>query len=408
MSFNLGNERIQDTYQQLVQISGSVLLNGLGTPIPTISNISVVSASYALTASFALNGGGSVDTSSLVSNTTFNAYTSSNNSIVNGLVAATSSYARTGVNNSFTGTQNFVNISVSGTASIAHVETVTGSAVIIGEEFIILNAATPTARYAGIKIYDTGSVSATASIEWDGVQDTWILMEETGNTSNIITGPTGSRGSETFTTKNRLQKGLGYNYIGDSTISDDGTTVTIGANLNLGSYTTSVSSGSSTGSLIDNIHPIIASSSAQIKHIVTLTQEQYFSVSGSGNANDDTFYIISDAGDNVYPGNLQVSGQIYTPTFAGSVVSSTSSVNFDNGNFATLNLTVPTFIANPSNLQSGTTYTIIIDSGSLVSNYGSAFKFAGGTQPTLSNGIDILTMVSDGTSLYATALADFQ
>jgi hypothetical protein len=408
MSFNLGNERIQDTYQQLVQISGSVLLNGLGTPIPTISNISVVSASYALTASFALNGGGSVDTSSLVSNTTFNAYTSSNNSIVNGLVAATSSYARTGVNNSFSGTQNFVNISVSGTASIAHVETVTGSAVIIGEEFIILNAATPTARYAGIKIYDTGSVSATASLEWDGVQDTWILMEESGDTAVILTGMTGSRGSEAFPTLNTIQKGGGFNQLTDSNITDDGTTVTIGANLNLGSYTTSVSSGSSTGSLIDNIHPIIASSSAQIKHIVTLTQEQYFSVSGSGNANDDTFYIISDAGDNVYPGNLQVSGQIYTPTFAGSVVSSTSSVNFDNGNFATLNLTVPTFIANPSNLQSGTTYTIIIDSGSLVSNYGSAFKFAGGTQPTLSNGIDILTMVSDGTSLYATALADFQ
>jgi hypothetical protein len=257
-------------------------------------------------------------------------------------------------------------------------------------------------------VYDTGSVPATASIEWDGLTDNWIIQEETGNTAVIITGVTASRGSEVLPTVNRLQKGVGHHSIGDSTISDDGITVTIGANLNLGSYTTSVSSGSSTGSLIDNIHPAVASSSAQIKHIVTLTQDQYFAISGSGNANDDTFYIISDAGDNVYPGNLQVSGQIYTPTFAGSVVSSTSSVNFDNGNFATLNLTVPTFIANPSNLQSGTTYTIIIDSGSLVSNYGSAFKFAGGTQPTLSNGIDILTMVSDGTSLYATALADFQ
>jgi hypothetical protein len=106
--------------------------------------------------------------------------------------------------------------------------------------------------------------------------------------------------------------------------------------------------------------------------------------------------------------SLTIRGQINTPVFAGSVVSSTSSVDFDNGNFATLSLTVPTFIANPSNLKSGTTYTIIVNSGSLVTNYGSSYKFVGGTQPALSNGVNILTMVSDGTSLYTTGLADFQ
>ena len=106
-------------------------------------------------------------------------------------------------------------------------------------------------------------------------------------------------------------------------------------------------------------------------------------------------------------GNVEVAGQLFSPTFAGSIASSTSSIDFDNGNFATLNLTAATFLANPTNLKSGTTYTIILDSGSLISNHGSAWKFAGGTTPTYSNGTDVLTCVSDGSSLYATALTNF-
>jgi hypothetical protein len=65
-------------------------------------------------------------------------------------------------------------------------------------------------------------------------------------------------------------------------------------------------------------------------------------------------------------------------------------------------------LANPSNLKSGTTYTIIISSGSLISGHGTAWKFSGGTAPTYTNGTDVLTCVSDGTNLYATALTDFQ
>ena len=53
MAFNLANERIQDPYEQLVQISGSTLLNGIGTAIPAITNINSVSSSYAITASYA-------------------------------------------------------------------------------------------------------------------------------------------------------------------------------------------------------------------------------------------------------------------------------------------------------------------------------------------------------------------
>ncbi len=166
-------------------------------------------------------------------------------------------------------------------------------------------------------------------------------------------------------------------------------------------------SGSQTGSLIDNIHPAIASSSAQINHIVTITQDQYTAMSGSGDAKDDTIYVVSDAGDYIHNGNLGISGQLYSPFSTSTVASSTSSIDFNEGNFSNLSLTSATYIDNPSNLKSGTTYTLVITSGSLISNFNTAWKFAGGTQPTFSNGTDVLTAVSDGTNLYATALADF-
>ena len=183
--------------------------------------------------------------------------------------------------------------------------------------------------------------------------------------------------------------------------------ITFGATANFANNATAVVSGSSTGSLVDNLHPTIASSSAQIKHIVTLDQNQYTSLSGSGNVYDDTFYIIKDGGTNVWYGNLEVGGQVYSPAFAGGIASSTSSIDFDNGNFATLNCASSTFLANPSNLKSGTTYTLIVTNGANISGYGTVWKFAGGTEPTLSAGTDVITCVSDGTSLYATGLADF-
>ena len=178
MGFDLTNERIQDTYQQLVQVSGSTLVNGTGSAIP----FTVPTASYAITASFALNAG-DIDTGSLVTNATFNAYTSSNDTAVEGkletstfnsytsstdtkidnLTAATSSYLTELPNgvisssaqveyDSITGvpsgivsssTQTIANIaggtiapdtinvstlSVSGTASVAYLESITGSA----------------------------------------------------------------------------------------------------------------------------------------------------------------------------------------------------------------------------------------------------------------------------------------
>ncbi len=124
--------------------------------------------------------------------------------------------------NTFTGTQNFDNIAVSGTGSFGYLQSITGSAKIIGDAFIVLNADTPTQRYAGIKIEDTGSAS-TASFEWDGDNDKWITVDEGGNSSNILVGPEGTKGSEGTFFTNVLPKSLdGTGKLVNSTILDNG------------------------------------------------------------------------------------------------------------------------------------------------------------------------------------------
>ena len=254
--------------------------------------MSVLSSSFATTASFALNAP-KIDTGSFATTSSFNAYTSSNDTKVNALTAATSSYvtnsqtssmsvasASNAVNaqtSSLAFLAQFANIAtaattasfastiasglnitasnilvtndlvVNGTASFGYTKTTSGSAVMIGDEFIILNADTPVAPFAGIKVYDTGS-NSTASFEWNGNGDYWIAVEETGQSSAFLTGASGSKGSEVFPSLNRLTKGTGNNTIIDSSITDNGSTVSINSNtLVTGSLT--VTAGI-TGSLL--------------------------------------------------------------------------------------------------------------------------------------------------------------
>jgi hypothetical protein len=200
-------------------------------------------------------------------------------------------------------------------ASIGSLRTVTGSAVIIGDEFIILNADTPTARYAGIKVYDSGSgTPVTASLEWDGLSDNWVLVEESGNSGVLLTGPTGSKGSEVLPTVNTLQKGGGHHTLINSSISDDGTLVTIDANVSASGYvsaSTFIGDGSGltgvgafpftgsaeiTGSL-DVIGPITTGDGNS-----TATGLNSAVIGGSGNAVSNTDSVIIGGNNNTATG----------------------------------------------------------------------------------------------------------
>ena len=218
----------------------------------------VISASYAASASNAISASQAVS-SSYTNNATTASYavnaTSASyaTSASNSLFAQTASYSNTSTSASYAANATSAsfastiasglnitasnilvtnNLNVNGTASFSYVKTVTGSAVIIGDAFIILNADTPTAPFAGIQVYDTGSAS-TASLEWNGLGDYWIQVDEAGNSGAMLTGPTGSKGSEVFPSLYRLTKGTGNNTIIDSNISDDGTTVQINSETDI-------------------------------------------------------------------------------------------------------------------------------------------------------------------------------
>ena len=766
-NYNLTSQKIKDTYEQLVQVSGSALVDGTGSLVDTLDYVtnptftaytsstatstsasvadlqtqinaleagsgsadwdlitgkpaglvsgsaqlasdisgSFTSTSASLAADIATNKANIATNVSDISTNTGNISTNTGNistnttniatqtSRVDSLVSATSSYAVKNSDNVFTGTQTFDNITVNGTGSFAYIQSVTGSAKIIGDAFIQLNTDTPSQRYAGLQVIDSGSTADTASLIWDSQTNDWFYEYEGDDPTDhgvLLFGPEyGTKGSPTYLTNNTIPKGDGGHHLNDSNIVDDGTSVTVSTSLtasafqgdldgtatsasfaitasyalnaaggggletgnsgtdsiktaasltttaavangpqsiaignaakvsgtaslhislddsntfaagdqtinigkdinNTGGYSMAIGhnltntgtggnvligrsvttagdysigigegaqaqqggavaigqsarssgnsvaigsgaimgnsygfaggynaranndasiaiggdvnvssnqaiaigvdttidgssqgavalgqdadisnspkavtlgqgvkatgaaggiaigsgssvtaaaeinignrfkydgtstitldaslikvadSASATGSLIDNVHPAIASGSTAIQHIVTIDQTAYTTLSDSGNVYDDTLYIISNASaDTVIDGNLQVDGQIFSPMFAGTIASSTSSIDFDNGNFATLNCASSTFLANPTNLQGGTTYTLVVTNGANISGYGTAWKFAGGTEPTLSANTDVITAVCDGTSLYAAALADF-
>ena len=135
-------------------------------------------------------------------------------------------------NNTFAGTQTFDNINVNGTGSFAYVQTVTGSATIVGDAFIILNT-NDAQRYAGLLVEDSGSAvpqNYTASFFFDSATNDWNYEYTSGTTDYGVSlfGPTYStKGIPTYPTSNKLQKGNGNHHLTDSLLTDDGTNVSM-------------------------------------------------------------------------------------------------------------------------------------------------------------------------------------
>jgi hypothetical protein len=263
------------------------------------------SASYAATASYAENAGVSIDTGSLVTTSSFNAYTASINSFTSSINAFTASYNTGSFTGSFTG--NFIGTSswavsasqaisssyyqetdpvfvaksaslattgsntfignqiVTGSLVVTNNFTVLGSASIqyisestlnIGTNLITVNTNTPSVRFGGLAVIDSGSSPLTsASFLYDALQDEFIFVHKGDGTnitsSHFVLGPEtyNDLGNETYLTANRIPKGKGNEHLNDSNISDNGSLVSINSNTNI------------TGSLLLSGSSLIVSSS---------------------------------------------------------------------------------------------------------------------------------------------------
>jgi hypothetical protein len=147
------------------------------------------------------------------------------------------------------------NLTVLGSSSIQYV---TSSQLNIGNNKIVLNTSTPAVQFGGISVVDSGSGQATGSLYWDSLSNRWISQRETGaayNSAILIAGPknVGNLGQELGLTTNNIPVVTDGIHLGDSQITDNGTTVSITNNLSVGTaITASIVTATSYSSSIAN------------------------------------------------------------------------------------------------------------------------------------------------------------
>jgi hypothetical protein len=230
------------------------------------------------------------------------------------------------------GTKTFNDIVVNGTGSFAYITSVSGNAKIIGDNYIVLNNDTPTQRYAGIAVYDSGSATpTTASFNFDGQTNDWFYeySASTVDYGVVLFGPEyNTKGNPTYLTANRIPKAEGTHHLNDSNITDSGTLITLGSNTivngTLLSTGTSLVSGSSQINFtqLSGISSNIISASsdtAQVDMIITggsiSANLKGGVVSGSSQI---TYSGISSIPSGIVSGSTQITPLLPSGTVSGS------------------------------------------------------------------------------------------
>lgn len=298
-----------------VNVNGNISSSGAITAKTFTGSFSgsitnAVSSSYALSTSMATNlNGGSVFASTLN-------------------VASTSSFNSDVV--------IMGNLNVMGTSSIINM---TSSQLNVGANKITVNAYTPFQRYAGISAQDSGSSSGTTgSLYWDSLNNYWLFQGESPagafqSSSVIIGGPIGTLGNETTLTTNKIPKVVAATNIGDSLLSDNGTSLSYtgagGANLT-GPITASAAkiNGAATfNGALNGISDITLNGTISGSTNVVVTN-----ITSSGIKSNTTILSTGLYTNNIYP-------------------SSSTSVSFNNNNVVGVNVfsassaTIPTLYA---------------------------------------------------------------
>ena len=132
------------------------------------------------------------------------------------------------------------NVTVYGTQSVAYISS---SQLDIGTNIITVNTATPSIRYGGLSVFDSGSTGLTGSILWDSELNRWIYSNASGSGGGatygggmFISGPRNSQGigCEQGTTACMLLVGQGGDHLTSSMVYHS-STVTCVPNTLIGS-----------------------------------------------------------------------------------------------------------------------------------------------------------------------------
>ena len=254
--------------------SGNKLLSSDGNAIQIGNDISVTGSLTTTTGN--VNG---VNISSLSSSvasaipnlnnatSSIQTFTSSINTRVTNLENADLTFATTG-SNTFKGNQ-IISASVYVTGDLvvygsSSVQNISASIVSIGTNIVNLNTSTPSVRFGGIAVIDSGSNGLTGSLLWDSQNNRWVYSNPSGAAYDggmLISGPrnTSGLGNEIGMTSARLVVGMGGDHISSSAIYHDDTTTSFPNNVEI--------SGSATITTLNAGNGIV-SGSTQIKNLL--------------------------------------------------------------------------------------------------------------------------------------------
>jgi hypothetical protein len=135
------------------------------------------------------------------------------------------------------------NLTVFGTQSVSFI---TSSQLNISTNIITVNTSTPSVRFGGLAVQDSGSTGLTGSILWDSQDNQWIYSNPSGSvydSAMFLVGPrnSGALGSEVGITTNALAKGDGLHHMTSSGIFESGSNVGIGTPTPAATFTASPS-----------------------------------------------------------------------------------------------------------------------------------------------------------------------
>ena len=353
-------------------ITGSIVTTG------NVNGINLSTFSSSITTTFS---GIQSNTSSLTTRlNNIEIFSASN--INTSLNEATSSYAKTNSTNIFSGNQTITgslyvtqDLVVAGSSSI---QNISSSNLVIGAAYVTVNANSPSSRYAGLLIVDSGSAGSSGSVLYDAIDDEMIFVHK-GNGTNVtsshfVLGPEtyDNLGNETYLTTNILPKGTGKEHLVDSNITDTGTLITLGSNtsvtgmLTANGFTGSIAatngvvSGSS--QTIANLPAGTISGSAQVVSILSSLNTYTGSndtTNTAQNARLTTIESVTGSYETKGRGIVSGSSQItYTgiSSIPGGIVSGSSQVTLSSTtgygsvlNQAVLTTSSPTFASITSN-----------------------------------------------------------
>lgn len=169
------------------------------------------------------------------------------------------------------------NLEVLGSSTSVNIQSTT---IELDDNIIRLNAYSPFERYAGFEVMDSGSTNLSASLLWDGLNDYWMFMSSSGQSSKLIGTTAGTYGSETSLTNTYFPIATGPNTIGDSLLRYSGTTLSFNTNkftidsgtgdtLVSGNFTLSYSGGTDNG---NNTSGILFRNSTNVVGFVSTTE----------------------------------------------------------------------------------------------------------------------------------------